>query len=202
MVEILSALVVGGVLLPVGGEIAARAAVRHRVASLVAGVVEARAPVHVVLPPSTLLPELSRGQLGRADVSCARVGLPGIEVVDVQMELHGMAVDRRLVVRRGEGSLRGRIPAEEVLSAAGVPGTLELTEGQLTVRWPAPRRGRPSIGVRLRPVLAGNRIRLAPSPVSLSLPTLPPGVTISGVEARDDALEVHASLDLPTLLNP
>lgn len=196
----LSALLVGGLLLPVGSEMAARAAVRHRVASLVADVVDVRAPIHVDLPPSTLLPALSRGQLSRVDVRCARVGLPGIEVVDVEMELHSMALDRRLVVRRGEGALRGRIPAEEVLSAAGVPGTLELTEGQLTVRWPAPRRGRPSLGVRLRPVLAGDRIRLAPSPVSLTLPTLPPGVTLSGVEARDDALEVQANLDLPTLL--
>lgn len=192
------AIVTGGVALL---EFLARAAVRHRTAQLIRRVVEPSDDLTVGLPGMAVFPDLLRGRVAHVRAECALLRLPGLEVHDVGIAMSGLRLTRALGVGAGEGVLIGRLPAADVLAIAGVPGSLELSEGRMTVRWPADRKGLLSARVRLRPVLNGNRIRLAPTPLSVTLPPLPDGATLVAIDAHDDALGVIAAIDLPTLLS-
>lgn len=206
MASITGASVATGLALAVVGlvavELAARAAVRARTASLVADVIDPSDDLIVTVPIVPLLPSLLRRRVPVVLASCQRAVLPGVEMEQVRLSFVGLVIGARLDVVAGSGLLIAHIPAAEVLRRAGVPGSLEIGDGAVTVRWPRTGfAGMPRVGMRLRPTLVGDRIRLLPTPLSMSLPPLPRGTTLTTVEAGDAALVVTARLELPTLLN-
>ena len=183
-------------------ELAARAAVRARTAALITDVIDPSDDLVVTVPIVPLLPSLLRRRVPFVLATCQRAVLPGVEMEQVRLSLVGLVIGARLNVVAGSGLLVAHIPAAEVLRRAGVPGSLEIGDGAVTVRWPRTGfAGMPRVGMRLRPTLVGDRIRLLPTPLSMSLPPLPRGTTLTTVEAGDAALVVTARLELPTLLN-
>lgn len=183
-------------------ELLARAAVRARTAALIADVLAPSDDLVVTVPVLPLLPSLLRRRVPIVLARCDRAILPGVEMEEVRLSFVGLVIGVRLDVVAGTGLLVARVPAAEVLRRAGVRGSLEIGDGAVTVRWPRTGfAGMPRVGVRLRPTLAGDRIRLLPTPLSMSLPPLPAGTTLVTVEAGDNALVVTARLELPTLLN-
>ena len=153
----------------------------------------------VDVPGSGLLGPLLRGRAQELVVTTPRMVLDDLPLTHVLLYLRDVRLavrwdaGPRLVVVGGTGRMEASLPGDEVRRRAGFESWLALTRGRARV-------GRSFLRMSLKPVLEGDRVRLSPTPVVMSLPPLPDGITLDGVEVEDDALGVHATLDLPLLL--
>lgn len=172
-----------------------RVLVAHRIRRLLAEVVETAAVPDVVLPPGPLLPGLVRGRLAWITIAAPCLRMGGLDVHDARVDLCDLVFERRLTVTRGAGVVRGHLKGDDVRRLTGAPRRVRLDSGLASVRV-----GRLDVGVR--PVVQGDRIQLAPTPLSLILPPLPAGVRLVAVDTADGALLIEAEVDVPTLLSP
>ena len=178
-----------------GSEATARVALRRRTRTLVGRVLDlGEGPSEVVLPRGPVLPGLLRLRVEEIVLRCGAAALPTLRIEDVELVLRDVRLDLRATPCGGAGLLRARIDTEEIARQAGFSGRLTLGEDSATVRW---------MGVPLRftPQLRSGRIRLAPTPFSLTLPPLPPGTEVTAVRAAPHGLGITAAVDLATLFS-
>lgn len=188
-------LAVGSGLVALACEATARMAVRRRTLALLQQVLLPHAPARVTLPNRPLLPRLLLGQIALIRVRCQAAALPTLRLAELDLALHGVRLRADGRVSDGGGILAALIPSEEIGRWVGLPGRVRFDHGAGEVRWLG-------VPVRFRPRLEDDRIRLTPLPLSLALPTLPPGVAVTEVRACPEGMRVTAAIDVETVFKP
>ncbi len=173
---------------------------------LLARIVEVHGDAVVEVPRPGDHRGLLRGRLQHLRVRVPALTVDTLPVQDVTIDLHDVRLDllrtlrrRHVVVREGHGLLRGHVAGAEVRRRSRVPGVVRLTGGRAGLGVAGLGLARLPLGVR--PVVDGDRVRLAPTPFTMTLPPLPPGVVLTAVDTDADALRITCTLDLPRLLN-
>ncbi len=178
---------------------------------LLARIVEVHGDAVVEVPRPVDHRGLLRGRLQHLRVRVPALTVDTLPVQDVTIDLHDVRLDllrtlrrRHVVVREGHGLLRGHVAGAEVRRRSRVPGVVRLTGGRAGLG--VAGLGLAGLGLArlplgVRPVVDGDRVRLAPTPFTMTLPPLPPGVVLTAVDTDADALRITCTLDLPRLLN-
>jgi hypothetical protein len=186
---VLLALLAGGA----GTEAVLRHLVARRTLALLGRVVATPDGAAVTLPEGRLAPALLRGRLAAATITAPTVRLGDLPVHDVVLHLQDVLVGPRLQLLGGTGVLEGHLTGAEVRRRAGAPPRVRLEGGRAAISVAG-------LSIGLRPVVDGDRVRLAPTPFSLSLPPLPPGVALVAVDTADDTLRITAHIEFARLL--